>query len=691
MKFFGGSKKSSSKKHHSPTDPDGPDDFEDPIYAPRSEPSSPSKSSSRSPKKPSRPSSSIDSPPKHSRPSRSSRHSTDPGQTSASSRRKKHESSKIDPNTHPLNLPPEERERFSALSQSAMSGRNSMDIDQEPPAGNGTSTPPPAASAQTNFAVPIPNGTTHEGQDAAPTPPPHKSNPSSPQPTAADEAEAYKAAGNRFFKEKNYTKAIEQYSKAVDLFPDSPTFLSNRAAAYMSNGQYEAALEDCSRAADLDPQNAKVLLRLARIYTGLGRPEEAILTFGRINPEPSAKDVAPAKEMQQHVNSAKDALERGSPSMVLYALDQAERGLGVGVSKPRKWQLMRGEAYIKMGKENALGEAQNIAMSLLRGNSQDPEALVLRGRVLYGQGENEKAVQSFRMACSCDPDYRDAIKWLRVVQKLDRMKEEGNTEFKAGRHQAAIQKYTDALEVDPANRNMNAKLLQNRAQCKIKLKQWDEAIADAEKAFGLDPSYTKARKTKANALGQSGRWEDAVKEWKAIAELDPEDRTVQKEIRNAELEVKKAQRKDYYKIMGLEKDCNPDQVKRAYRKLAVKLHPDKNPGDAEAEAKFKDLSEAYECLSDPQKKASYDNGDDLVDPADMFGGGMGGMGGGMGGIDPEILFNMMGGGGGGGFRSAGGFPGGARGFPGGGGGFPGGASFNFGGDGGRPQRGGFGF
>lgn len=368
----------------------------------------------------------------------------------------------------------------------------------------------------------------------------------------------------------------------------------------MSNGQYELALEDCSKAADLDPQNAKVLLRLARIYTGLGRPEEAVLTFGRIHPEPSAKDVMASKEMLQHVNSAKDALERGSASMVLYALDQAERGLGPGVSKPRKWQLMRGEAYIKMGKENALGEAQNIAMSLLRRNSQDPEALVLRGRVLYGQGENEKAIQSFRMACSCDPDFRDAIKWLKIVQKLDRMKVEGNAEFKAGRHQAAIQKYTDALEVDPANRNMNAKLLQNRAQCKIKLKQWDEAIADAEKAYSLDPNYTKARKTKANALGQSGRWEEAVKEWKEIAELDPEDRTVQKEIRNAELEVKKAQRKDYYKIMGLEKDCNPDQVKRAYRKLAVKLHPDKNPGDDEAEAKFKDLSEAYETLSDPQ-------------------------------------------------------------------------------------------
>jgi DnaJ homolog subfamily C member 7 len=94
-----------------------------------------------------------------------------------------------------------------------MSARDSMDIDQEPPANSGSSTPPQAASAQANFAVPIPNGTTYTEGDTAPVPPPHKSNPSSPQPTSAEEAESYKAAGNRFFKEKNYGKAIEQYSK----------------------------------------------------------------------------------------------------------------------------------------------------------------------------------------------------------------------------------------------------------------------------------------------------------------------------------------------------------------------------------------------------------------------------------------------------------------------------------------------
>ncbi|CAM1505285.1 Fc.00g109220.m01.CDS01 [Cosmosporella sp. VM-42] len=662
MKFFGSGKKPSSKK---PSDQslDERDDSQLPSY---SEPSSPAKSPTKSPKKSSRPASYVEQPntkPSSSRSSRLSRHSTDPGL----SRR-----NKIDPNTHPLNLPPEERKRLSALATNAMNRSNSMDIDREPVNGTAASstTPPPQnPSAQTNFAVPIPNGNT--SHDEAPAPPPHKSNPSSPTPTPLEDAESYKAAGNRFFKDRNYTKAIEQYSKAVDLFPFSATYLGNRAAAYMSNGQFDAALDDCTRAADLDPQNAKILLRLARIYTGLGRPEEAMTTFNRINPPPSAKDMAPTKEMLHHINSARGTLQRGTAqSMVLHALDQAERGLGSGVSRPRKWQLMRGEAYLKMGRENSLGEAQNIAMSLLRNNNQDPEALVLRGRVLYGQGENDKAIQFFRMACSCDPDFRDAIKWLRVVQKLDRMKEEGNIEFKAGRLQPAIQKYTDALEIDPANKSMNSKLLQNRAQCKIKLKQFDGAIADCDQAIRLDPGYTKARKAKANAMGQAGRWEDAVKEWKSIQELEPEDRTIQKEIRKAELELKKAQRKDYYKIMGVEKTATPDEIKRAYRKMAVKLHPDKNPGDEQAEEKFKDMQEAYETLSDPEKRARYDNGDDLLDPNDMFGGG--GMGGGMGGIDPEILFSMMGnqgGFGGGGFRSqGGGFPGGAAGFDFGGGG-----------------------
>lgn len=65
-------------------------------------------------------------------------------------------------------------------------------------------------------------------------------------------------------------------------------------------------------------------------------------------------------------------------------------------------------------------------------------------------------------------------------------------------------------------------------------------------------------------------------------------------------------KRDYYEILGVSKSASDDEIKKAYRKLAVKYHPDKNPGDKEAEAKFKEISEAHEVLSDKQKRARYD-------------------------------------------------------------------------------------
>jgi DnaJ family protein C protein 7 len=396
-------------------------------------------------------------------------------------------------------------------------------------------------------------------------------------------------------------------------------------------------MEDCKMADELDPNNMKILLRLGRVYTSLGRPDEAVQVYDSINA--TAKDKQPALTMQKHLRMAEDtARNEGSGSMVIYALNEAEKGLGAGVDKPRKWQLMRGEAHLRMGNANALGEAQNVAMSLLRYNNQDPDALVLRGRILYAQGENDKAVQHFRQALACDPDFKAAVKYLRMVQKLDRMKSEGNAAFKSGRYQEAIDTYTQALQVDPSNKGTNSKILQNRALCHSRQKSWKQAIADCEKALELDPSYTKARKTRAKALGENGNWEEAVRDLKAIQEENPSEPGIAKEIRDAEMELKKSKRKDYYKILGIEKDATEQQIKKAYRKLAIVHHPDKNPDDADAADRFKEIQEAHETLSDAQKRERYDSGADLVDPNDMFGGG--GMGGGMGGmgggIDPEI-------------------------------------------------------
>ena len=67
-----------------------------------------------------------------------------------------------------------------------------------------------------------------------------------------------------------------------------------------------------------------------------------------------------------------------------------------------------------------------------------------------------------------------------------------------------------------------------------------------------------------------------------------------------------AAKRDYYEVLGVAKGAGKDELKKAYRKLAIQYHPDKNPGDEEAEKKFKEAAEAYEVLSDDDKRARYD-------------------------------------------------------------------------------------
>lgn len=121
-------------------------------------------------------------------------------------------------------------------------------------------------------------------------------------------------------------------------------------------------------------------------------------------------------------------------------------------------------------------------------------------------------------------------------------------------------------------------------------------------------------------------------------------------------------KRDYYEVLGVKKDATEDEIKKAYRKLAIKYHPDRNPDNAEAEEKFKEAAEAYDVLHDPQKRQQYDQFG-----FNAPGGGFGGGGFGGGGFSMDDIFSMFGdifgghsGSGFGGYSGFGGFGGGSQ-------------------------------
>lgn len=193
------------------------------------------------------------------------------------------------------------------------------------------------------------------------------------------------------------------------------------------------------------------------------------------------------------------------------------------------------------------------------------------------------------------------------------------------------------MELDPLNGAFNQALYFNRACAYHKLRKFEEALADCDAAIALNKEYAKAYLKRGDIKMDQELWEEAIQEYSKLKNLAPQTPGLREKLRAAQLELKKSKRKDYYKILGVDKGDGDSMIKKAYRKAAILWHPDKHVSKSEeeqkeAEAKFKDIGEAYAVLSDPKKRQMYDDGAD-IEEIDQ-----GGAGGGMGGMNPNDIF-----------------------------------------------------
>lgn len=469
--------------------------------------------------------------------------------------------------------------------------------------------------------------------------------------TPEERAMTFKQEGNDLYLAKDFRAAVDCYTKAIELVPEEYTYYGNRAAAQMGRSQFKLALEDCEAAIAMNAGFTKAYLRGARCKMQLGHFEGATAMLETIAARPEgardptvAADLKLIRETHQKLNALIQLAQVDKWNEALPNLEYVLTHVG----NSEDVQILAAQILCGCGQ---FGRAGPMCSRLYRSNPSKPAITTLRATTAYYSGQVESALKLLKQVLVTDPDNRRCMRMYKMVKKLELKKSKGNEAFKMGKNQEACDFYTEALAVDPMNKDYNATLYGNRAAANMKLKKYLEAVQDCDRSLALKPEYMKSLLRRANCKLELERYQDAIRDFEKAKEMDPQNRDIRLQLQNAELELKKSKRKNYYKILEITKDADERGIKKAYRKLALRWHPDKNSETPEqqaaAEKKFKDISESYTVLSDATKRRRYDQGADIEE----INSGGGGHGHGHGGQDVNDIFRTFfaqGGGGGGG-------------------------------------------
>jgi len=458
------------------------------------------------------------------------------------------------------------------------------------------------------------------------------------------QADQRKEEGNQLYKTRSYREALQKYSEAISLCPQTAAFYGNRSACHMMLSQFSQALQDAKTAVQLDQDFVKGYVRVAKCCISLGDVVSAdqaidkVLTLEPTNTAIVKQEQTSLAQLKKFQADTEQAYRVKDYRKALFCIDRA---LSVAVAS-HQLKVARAECLAYLGR---YGEAQEIANDILRMDSMNADAIYVRGLCLYYEDNVDKAFTHFQHVLRLAPDHQKAKDIYKKARLLKQKKGEGNEAFKAGKLTDAHSLYSDALGIDPCNKFTNAKLFFNRATVAAKLKRLEDSIKDCTSALELDEKYMKALLRRAKSYMDLEQFEEAVRDYESAQRMDRSNPEVRQSLQQAKIRLKQSKRKDYYKILGVERGANDDEIKRAYKKRALATHPDRHASASEAEKKeqenkFKELGEAYDVLSDTKKRTRYDNGQDM-DESDCC--GAGGFGGGM---DPDQIFQAFFGGGG---------------------------------------------
>ena len=483
------------------------------------------------------------------------------------------------------------------------------------------------------------------------------------------------------------------------------TYYNNRAAAATMILQYDDALQDCESILSFNPTFIKAYTRKAKVLTLVGKLSEANDTYNQAislmenssatNNINATQEIATflslqkdIKTLQQRVtlieslmqiktndtnssSSSTSTLEELIPLLTVpqsnasQALKQINLILSTSCPQYKDLLPFKLQAYIITQQFN---DAYTLSSTLLRSSSNSSMILYYRSYILYRKGMIQETLKHLKQILRMNPDHSLSQKLYKSLRSLSQEKDSGDEEYKKSNHKQAIEHYTNAIDNPICVGLFKSKLYYNRSCSLYYLKSYTECIDDCNEALKIDDEYVKVYIRRGNALVNLELCTErdcmsAISDFERAMELleksstskstasassdEKQMRELKTKIQETKVQIKRLKQKDFYKILNVTRNATQDEIKKSYRKLALKYHPDRHASKTEeeknaAEVIFKDVNLAYEVLSDETKKRKYDSGVDVEDLDNPHAGhgGHGGFGG-HGGMDPNILFEMF--------------------------------------------------
>ncbi|CAM0955799.1 unnamed protein product [Alopecurus aequalis] len=511
--------------------------------------------------------------------------------------------------------------------------------------------------------------------------------------------ETWRTSGNQAYANGHFATAEGCYTRGINSISQYGTSgrcsralmlcYSNRAATRMSLGRMREALEDCSTATSIDPNFLKAKVRSANCQLALGDVEGASSNYTaclkssstdiKMSAEAS-NGLERVKRVADWISQSRELLKKRTLPEAKTALEFISSALEISSHSDNLMEmkaealltLRRYEEVIELCQEtvdlaernavliNANGEPNNSSVSGKAECSVTLWRQYLICKSYFLLGKLEEALDLLKrhelVAPVKESDGSTSRKCFSAlstsIRQLLSFKAAGNESFQARRYSEAVEQYSAALACNSDSRPFSAVCFCNRAAAYQALGQLTDAIADCSLAMVLDANYPKAisrRATLYEMIRDYGQSANDLRKLISLIQKQANKPGVSPKVVNKHSDLKQARarllsvedeaRKDtplnLYLILGVEPSCSPPDIKKAYRKAALRHHPDKatqllvrneNTDDgfwrdvakevySDADHLFKTIGEAYNILSDPDKREEYDIEENLRNAA----------------------------------------------------------------------------